>query len=632
VNSPQILKPWDHFSEAPKYLVCDASDIGLGYWIGQGELGSIQPCRFHSRKFSPAQLKYLTYQKQLLAIVDSLKFFEPQLRDQEFTVLTDHQPLLSFLRPRQTSRKLARWQAYMREFDLVIEHTAGKENLLADALSRKHKYSLDPIEEQYFIPQSIDPIEDNSNLQDISITTNNLSISPILQETIMVSRGSINFKHTHCDYNKCAGRDGSLGHHRSCPYLDNVNDGDYEDYDDIKEEEMQSDEDTLSTIPEEIFDGYEFDPHPHVVEHDQLNGYHHISPPADDTCSVTNDDNIPAIISDVVNDAWEQYKQHRMQHNTDYHDYYCRSHGSSHQNGNHYFPTTRCSICGTYGYGCLDCTLAEAVYQKEKEFKSSQQDSCKLKATTILPNNTVSSETPDIHITELNLKEDPNRTLMWSAEEWAIRNAPIARYKPWGKQTEQKNPWNYNIKVIPDEERPYFLSAAVTTRSQRNAASREASRSNQGHNTLLSPTNPMRYVPGVGFMHQQHHTSNEENNHVQDPQPEEKTSIPPTPTATRRCNFCTGEGHYASTCEAKHMADSDLRNRMVPATNVVKIYLDLDDGPKDDPDLYLVAHIDKDDRMRDAYIACIRICPMWSQLYNTPEGKKGVSKENGFLY
>jgi len=30
VNSLQILKPWDHFSESPKYLLCDASDIGLG--------------------------------------------------------------------------------------------------------------------------------------------------------------------------------------------------------------------------------------------------------------------------------------------------------------------------------------------------------------------------------------------------------------------------------------------------------------------------------------------------------------------------------------------------------------------------------------------------------------------------
>jgi len=88
----------------------------------------------------------------------------------------------------------------------------------------------------------------------------------------MVSRGCISFKHTDYDYNKCAGLDESLGHHPSCHYPDNENDGGYEDYDDIKEEEMQSDVDTLSTILEETFDGYEFDPHPHVVEHDQLNG------------------------------------------------------------------------------------------------------------------------------------------------------------------------------------------------------------------------------------------------------------------------------------------------------------------------------------------------------------------------
>jgi len=90
-----------------------------------------------------------------------------------------------------------------------------------------------------------------------------------------------------------------------------VNDRDYEDYDDIKEEEMQSNEDTLSTIPEEILDRYEFDPHPYIVEHDQLNGYHHISAPADDTSSITNDYNIPAIITNCVIDAWKYYKQHR---------------------------------------------------------------------------------------------------------------------------------------------------------------------------------------------------------------------------------------------------------------------------------------------------------------------------------
>ena len=133
-------------------------------------------------------------------------------------------------------------------------------------------------------------------------------------------------------------------------------------------------------------------------------------------------------------------------------------------------------------------------------------------------------------------------------------------------------------------------------------------------------------------MHQQHHNTSEENNVVHDPQLQEKTSFPPAPIAIRRCNFGKGEVHYASTCKAKRDADADLRHRIVPATTMAKIYLDLEDGPKDDSDFYAVSLVDKDDRMRDAYIACIRICPMWSQLYNTPEGKKGLSKGNRFLY
>ena len=164
-------------------------------------------------------------------------------------------------------------------------------------------------------------------------------------------------------------------------------------------------------------------------------------------------------------------------------------------------------------------------------------------------------------------------------EEWAFKNAAIACQEPRVQQSEQKNPWDYNTKILPDEERRSFLSAAVTTRSQCNAASGEASRSNQGYNTLLSPANPMKYVSGVGFIHQQHYISSEEDNLVHDPQTQEKTSIPPTPTATRRCNFGKGEGHYTSICEPKRKADSDLKYRIVPATNMVKIYLDLEDGP-----------------------------------------------------
>ena len=43
VNSSQILRPWKNKSKETKYLIRDASDVGLGSWIGQGTLDAIRP-------------------------------------------------------------------------------------------------------------------------------------------------------------------------------------------------------------------------------------------------------------------------------------------------------------------------------------------------------------------------------------------------------------------------------------------------------------------------------------------------------------------------------------------------------------------------------------------------------------
>jgi len=123
------------------------------------------------------------------------------------------------------------------------------------------------------------------------------------------------------------------------------------------------------------------------------------------TSSVTHDDNIPAIITDVVNDGWEHYKEHRKQHYTDCHDYYCRSHGSLHQNGTCYFSTTWCLIYGTYEHGWWDCTLAEAVYEKEKEFQSRSENDGNWKLPLSLLTTPLALRLPILPFQSLTLKK-----------------------------------------------------------------------------------------------------------------------------------------------------------------------------------------------------------------------------------
>ena len=92
-NHP-ICQPIDHDSSLPVMLVADASNRAIGGYYGQGkDYKTITPAGFHSRGLNPVEKNYPTHDKEMLAIVDCLKKFEPQLTGVKFNILTDHAPL-----------------------------------------------------------------------------------------------------------------------------------------------------------------------------------------------------------------------------------------------------------------------------------------------------------------------------------------------------------------------------------------------------------------------------------------------------------------------------------------------------------------------------------------------------------
>ena len=78
------------------YLITDTSNIRVGAWLGQGpNLELLRPARFYSKKLNPAQLNYSIKNKELLAIIVVVRFFDLQLRGIKFTILTDHNLLVT---------------------------------------------------------------------------------------------------------------------------------------------------------------------------------------------------------------------------------------------------------------------------------------------------------------------------------------------------------------------------------------------------------------------------------------------------------------------------------------------------------------------------------------------------------
>ena len=94
------------------------------------------PAGFHSRAFNSAEKNYPTHDKEMLAIVDCLKKFEPHLTGIKFDILTDHRPLTHWQTQKELSPRQIRWNETLSRFDTQIHHIPGITNSAADALSR----------------------------------------------------------------------------------------------------------------------------------------------------------------------------------------------------------------------------------------------------------------------------------------------------------------------------------------------------------------------------------------------------------------------------------------------------------------------------------------------------------------
>jgi hypothetical protein len=136
-----------HFDPTlPTVLEADASDYALGAVISQRnpENGVLHPVAFHSRKFQPPEQNYEIYDKEMLAIVETLETYRHYFEGlgHPVTVYSDHKNLLWFTETKVYTRRQARWAEKLSRYDFVIVFRPGKQGGKPDALSRRPDYTL----------------------------------------------------------------------------------------------------------------------------------------------------------------------------------------------------------------------------------------------------------------------------------------------------------------------------------------------------------------------------------------------------------------------------------------------------------------------------------------------------------
>ncbi|GBM87671.1 Retrovirus-related Pol polyprotein from transposon 17.6 [Araneus ventricosus] len=94
------------------------------------------PVLYLSKKFSEAGKKYCTCEKECAGIVWALRKLHCYLDGQNFTVQTDHNPLVWLRSNASTNPRLMRWALALQPYDFEVVHREGVLNKNADVLSR----------------------------------------------------------------------------------------------------------------------------------------------------------------------------------------------------------------------------------------------------------------------------------------------------------------------------------------------------------------------------------------------------------------------------------------------------------------------------------------------------------------
>ena len=126
-------------------MFTNAFNTGTGPWIGQGPTrGAARPVLFYSRKLTPAQCNYPTYQQEPLAIIEALKSCAHLLLHRHFTVVTDYESLTKLMTQKILRGRHQGWQTPIRTYYFEIEYLLGAKNFLANYLSRIYEINSGP--------------------------------------------------------------------------------------------------------------------------------------------------------------------------------------------------------------------------------------------------------------------------------------------------------------------------------------------------------------------------------------------------------------------------------------------------------------------------------------------------------
>jgi hypothetical protein len=146
-------------------LECDASGKGIGFVLMQEG----RPLAFTSKQLSERNLGKPIYEKEMLAILHVVDLWHPYLLGKCFQIKTDHQSLKYFLEQCISSQEKQKWVTNLFGYDYEIIYKKGKDNVVADELSRKYEEEGSLFSLSFIVPDWLQAVREKW-LQDPKIS------------------------------------------------------------------------------------------------------------------------------------------------------------------------------------------------------------------------------------------------------------------------------------------------------------------------------------------------------------------------------------------------------------------------------------------------------------------------------
>jgi len=124
-------------------VITDASEDAKA--IGAVLMQNGHPVAYESKKLDKHQVNYSVHDKEMCAIMHALDRWRPFLLGKHFKCYTDHRSLVHFKSQSNLNQRQLRWQEKAADYDMEILYKPGKENVVADALSRVRINLLCPL-------------------------------------------------------------------------------------------------------------------------------------------------------------------------------------------------------------------------------------------------------------------------------------------------------------------------------------------------------------------------------------------------------------------------------------------------------------------------------------------------------